>query len=352
VINLTAPPAVAAPVFRRDARLDALRGAALLLVILAHIPGVPDKLFQLRTFDVPLMAFCLGASFAVSSLQRREAFGAYLYKRFIRLVVPAWVFGVLYLLLVHLTAGETFTGGKLLQCLFLLDDVGYIWVLRVFFAVALAAPLLGILARLGAGHWAGRLWVLAGLVGAQALLLLLGDRIAPPLVKSLFDQLVATPFGYLPLAMLGVFAVSHREKRDYAVYAVLTAALAALLCLWVSRYGLTFQAFKQPPRDGYLLWGLTASLGAFLVSSIPFVRGLLAKQAWIGWLSRHSITLYFVHVFFLLLTQNLNLLWWVKYPLIVFFSVLAVSPVTEALFYVKMYEALVKGLGRRVFGRR
>jgi fucose 4-O-acetylase-like acetyltransferase len=43
----------------RDKRIDILRGAAILLIILAHI-SPPNQLFQVRAFDVPLITMLLG----------------------------------------------------------------------------------------------------------------------------------------------------------------------------------------------------------------------------------------------------------------------------------------------------
>jgi fucose 4-O-acetylase-like acetyltransferase len=46
----------------RDLRIDILRVAGLLLIILAHV-SPPFLLFQFRTFDVPLMVFVSGLSY-------------------------------------------------------------------------------------------------------------------------------------------------------------------------------------------------------------------------------------------------------------------------------------------------
>lgn len=50
----------------RSFRLDLMRLLGLLLIIFAHI-GPPNALFQIRTFDVPMMIFVSGVAYYISS---------------------------------------------------------------------------------------------------------------------------------------------------------------------------------------------------------------------------------------------------------------------------------------------
>ncbi len=50
----------------RNQKIDHLRALAILCIILAHT-GLQGILFNLRCFDVPLMAFCLAISYYYSS---------------------------------------------------------------------------------------------------------------------------------------------------------------------------------------------------------------------------------------------------------------------------------------------
>lgn len=47
---------------QRNMTVDAMRCFGLLLIILAHV-SPPDTLFQIRTFDVPMMVFISGMSY-------------------------------------------------------------------------------------------------------------------------------------------------------------------------------------------------------------------------------------------------------------------------------------------------
>ena len=53
-------------IMERSFRLDLMRLLGLLLIIFAHI-GPPNALFQIRTFDVPMMIFVSGVAYYISS---------------------------------------------------------------------------------------------------------------------------------------------------------------------------------------------------------------------------------------------------------------------------------------------
>ena len=80
---------------QRDSRLDILRALAILLIVLAHIPNVPVSLKNFRTFDVPLMAILLGASYQITK-GNSLGYCIYLKKRIKRLLIPTWTFLVIF----------------------------------------------------------------------------------------------------------------------------------------------------------------------------------------------------------------------------------------------------------------
>ena len=76
----------------RNQKIDHLRALAILCIILAHT-GLQGILFNLRCFDVPLMAFCLAISYYYSS--KNLSYISYVKKRFTRLMVPTYISGVI-----------------------------------------------------------------------------------------------------------------------------------------------------------------------------------------------------------------------------------------------------------------
>ena len=122
----------------RDTRLDILRGVGLLCIILAHV-GPPVLVMQLRNFDVPLMVLVSGASFSLSRTQKQD-YNRYLYSRFLRLVIPTWLFlafffGVTFFASFLANRQFPFSVEEVLSSFALMSGIGYVWVIRVLFMI-------------------------------------------------------------------------------------------------------------------------------------------------------------------------------------------------------------------------
>lgn len=80
---------------RRDTTIAVMRAIGLMLIILAHV-SPPNILFQLRTFDVPMMLFVSGMSYFIAA-KKNVSLVPYVISRFKRLVLPAWIFITIFL---------------------------------------------------------------------------------------------------------------------------------------------------------------------------------------------------------------------------------------------------------------
>lgn len=132
---------------QRDPSIDMLRFIAISGIILIHIEPSSELVCQLRGFDVPLMVFLSGVSFYLSSRrQNKETYLAYCKKRFIRLILPAWIFMAFYyttlsLICVLLNRAIPVSPNELLHC-FSFTTGWYVWIIRVLFIIALIAPVI------------------------------------------------------------------------------------------------------------------------------------------------------------------------------------------------------------------
>ena len=132
---------------KRDPSIDLMRFIGLTMIILAHIglSRSSSLLFQLRSFDVPLMVFTSGLAFSGRST---GPYFSFISKRTLRLVLPVYIFVSLYILLNPILSGwglvEEYTG-KVIRGTYMLrlnPSIGYVWIIRVFLIVMLATPLL------------------------------------------------------------------------------------------------------------------------------------------------------------------------------------------------------------------
>lgn len=80
---------------KRNPSIDLMRFIGLTMIILAHIglSRSSSLLFQLRSFDVPLMVFTYGLAFSGRST---GPYFSFISKRTLRLVLPVYIFVSLY----------------------------------------------------------------------------------------------------------------------------------------------------------------------------------------------------------------------------------------------------------------
>lgn len=122
----------------RDLRIDFLRFFGLSLIILAHV-SPPPVIFQMRNFDVPLMVILSGMSFAVAGM--KGSYLDYVMSRFRRLVIPVWVFLSIFFSVMFFL-GFKHELSTVLLSFGLISGIGYVWIIRIFFIMALLAPIL------------------------------------------------------------------------------------------------------------------------------------------------------------------------------------------------------------------
>ncbi|GFK21429.1 acyltransferase family protein [Tetragenococcus halophilus] len=282
---------------KRDIRIDALRALAILLIMFAHTRP-PQWLYELRDFDVVLMTFILGASYCLSRERKKaKPYLLYLKERFMRLIVPAWTFLSLFFLLLFIfviTTKQTFPFSfkSVLTSYSLTWGIGYIWIIRVFFIIAILSPLLYWLAK-KAAHPLKKL----GIIGICLLLQVGLDTLTTKLTgisHTLFEQYIAISFGYALAALIGIWAVRQRKKENLILFSFF---LALFFILAIYQNLPSIEGNKYPPTAYFISYGLAGSLLLFWLTSNRTVERFLQKVPGIDWLSQHSLELYYWHLF-------------------------------------------------------
>lgn len=127
---------------KRELSIDLLRFWGLSLIILAHVQP-PELLFQLRSFDVPLMLFVSGLAFSGRNPDFSRSF---FWNRIKRLLIPVYIFLTIYFILVFSAKalGINFgvTSHMVVDSYMLMEGIGFVWVIRVFLLVGLLTPIL------------------------------------------------------------------------------------------------------------------------------------------------------------------------------------------------------------------
>lgn len=282
----------------RNTRIDFLRALGLAMIILAHA-GPPALVMQLRNFDVTLMVLISGISFGRSYHQ--EPFADYLWKRVKRLVFPVWIFLSIYFSAVALfdLPFETLTTSRVLGSYFLMDGIGFVWIIKVFLLVALAAPLIYRFHQRTVDNLIYFTVIAVAFVGYEA---------ARILTSSYFESWpgkLVEPIGHYMIPYTLVFAIGLRlpslklEETLLGMNLCLSLFIVMAFFLAIQHGDLVpTQLHKYPPTLYYFSYGLSVALAAWLASGricqllerFTFVKSVTLFAA------QNSIWIYLWHI--------------------------------------------------------
>ena len=337
----------------RDIRIDFLRFLGLSLIVLAHVDP-PTWLAQLRNFDVTLMVVVSGLAFTQS--KKIESYLGYLWKRIKRLLFPTWLFLSFYFLvnigLSRLGKTALPSPKTLLDSYLLTDGIGYIWIIRVFLLVAIAAPFISILnQKVKDNRVYFSILIFAYLLYELLLFLTL------PYTANPWGEF-ASLFIYYGIAFSLVFAIGIRlpQLRKNACF-VLTGfflliytALGTAQFIKLGEIVLT-QQYKYPPSAYYLSYALGMTILAYIIANkgVAIIGKFKKLEFWILFIAQNSMWIYLWHIPIVKFFEsdsnfNFSIEYFVTYSgatLITFFQVFVVK---NMLLPTMKQEALKKNL--------
>lgn len=201
----------------RDVTIDLLRFISLTCIIIAHINPSP-LLFQLRNFDVPLMVFLSGVAYRISG-GKNDGFWHYALKRFKRLILPVWAFLLAYDCIIWIKDGEMLSLMTMVRYYTMMTP-WFVWIIRVFFVIALIAPLVSS-AIINCGKRSFMLWSVVVLVAFEAFCM------------SVFSHFRFSEYVLMNIPYLIVFALGLKIKdftaKEVAVISVVSCSV--FICL-------------------------------------------------------------------------------------------------------------------------
>lgn len=280
---------------QRDKSIDILRFIALTGIICIHVLPTPIQgvgqsfISQLRSFDVPMMVFLSGVSYSLSS-NKPLTYGHYVVKRFYRLIFPTWIFLCLYYSL-HLLYAPV----PLLQIFYfgVFYTSWYVWIIRVFFVIALFAPfILNITSKIKLRHYF--LLAFLFLVINETLAIMDHDR-NPDNISVMIIMNIA----YLIVFSLGTI-IKKMTRTQCKLIACLFFIVYFVICTYLFESNGEFvltQVHKYPPRIYYLAYALSAIMLLWLIrNKITLVLTKLGLQDICAFIGSHTIWIYFWHI--------------------------------------------------------
>lgn len=324
-----APPDVVAP---RDRVLDAVKAAALLVVVVGHslawdvgtgspanvLDRRPDAVWLTWVIQVLPLFFAAGAVANAGSWRRRRDVTAYLRRRLVRLTTPALIYTSLWtglLLVLALAVPSAEPIGRFLAQL--------VWFLGVYSAAVVAVP--------WTSRWTRRPW------------LTLGSWLAAIVVVDLLRWNVSDPVGWLNLLLVWTFLhqvgyhlpALREARRAWLVLGGVAAVAAALALALLGPYSSSLVSYAGDPEPSNLspptlvvaLYGVGQIL---LVAALwPWLARVLAADRiyrMVGVIGSRAIGVYLWHVPLVALVAGaawglgfaarpLGLLWWLVHLL-------------------------------------
>ncbi len=328
---------------QRDARLDFMRALGTLTIIVPHVLS-PDILVQIRTFDVVMLMFVSGMSYAYrAGAGVVYEYGQYIKKRFKKLVLPTYV--LIFLVFCSMNAvslvlskGLYFDVADLCRSLFLFKEgIGYVWIIKVYLGMAIVAPFLWKVVNRTENSI-----LFFGLCGIAYLtyhyMHMFLQQVSLPILSVILDEYIFYIVAYMIPFAVGMYFCRHRDRK---IISSLFLFLFICIQLYVvfQKGGFSPNNYKYPPEIYYLSYGIACSIVIYHVAP----TGL---NSVVAWLSKNSLTFYLVHVFWViwlsaiansLQVQIINL-FYVKYILVVVLTGVTVLAIRKIQICYREYK--------------
>lgn len=289
------------PVIKRNQGVDILRSIALLGVIIAHC-SPSDIILQIRQFDVPLMVVLSAISFSMSYKEGKEPWWMYCIKRAKRLIIPTWIFLTIYFMLFH--ESDIIV---VLTSYLLIWGIGYVWIIRVFFAVAVFAPFMYKLCskvEFSRFFWMGMIILMCinelVLIGCRDIIN------SSFIIKAIF---VTIPYFLVYMVGLRIYKAKKSEIIVVATIFILLFMGQSFFLFVETGEFVPNHLYKYPPQIYYLSYALGISLLLYVLKDkiVKIIYSISSKLGDIMcWLAQHTLWIYFWHIVFVHISAGID----------------------------------------------
>ena len=293
---------------QRRNELDFLKTVGLLCIILAHV-NRPPFLFQLRNFDVPMMVLISGILAQISWERTAVPIrpGQYITKRFIRLVVPTWIFLTFYFLYLYIK--QALPEPVIILNTFLLAEsgIGFVWIVSVYMICAALTPFVRYV-DLNKGSHA---FALAMIYICYELLFRSGHGLPNLILNNLFYYIV--PYGSVLILGFNYDRLSAKKKNGIMLASLCIYGILAIHLMMKNGGYVQTNAWKYPARLYYLSYAIAISFFLLnICTSHP--QCPLFRLRYIRFLSSSSFWIYLWHILLLNMVHTRN--WFTHFLLV------------------------------------
>jgi len=304
---------------KRDKVIDDLRGATMLLMILTHITAwyrknpLTDFIWDFSHFSVPIFLFCSFYLFFVKPTPFSiPSYFKYILKRFKRLLVPYYIYLLIFLLMETTLGGKKMTGESLIGALFPWGGPDASWLVTLFLYLTLIVPLIDRLFRKNLF-----LLIIVFLLSFGSTVYFLFNGYGN------YKQIMWLPWTsvvYFTLFFVNYIAKSKR-KIIFSAVSFFMAFLLLRTVLPMYDRSLILYNNKYPPNLYYLSYGFFWILIAYYIMSKNIFEKIKLESI-IHFFSINSYSIYFIHnlVIYVLTKLNIGFANWITHFFVVVFS--------------------------------
>lgn len=232
--------------------IDFLKFIGLTGIIIAHV-GSPSWLMFLRSFDVPLMVV-ISAFLAEKSYNKYKAtnYSVYFFSRFKRLVIPTWIFLLIYFLIESILGIEHSFKYYIASFLCTRYGIGYVWVILIYLYSALTIPFCSRLKF--------EMLFLVYCMYEIAFHLRLG--VNNKFLLTTFYYII--PYGVLTYLGFSFNRMTQNVKKRILLISLVVFLLSGFFYWMVTTVPQLVSIAKYPPRIYYLSYGVFCSFGLLM----------------------------------------------------------------------------------------
>lgn len=323
--------------------IDMLRGLAMFSMIIIHATAYflsnsfAHWLWDLSQFAVPLFIFCSAYLFFLKPFVfDLHEFIEYFKKRIIRLLIPYYIFGSIFLLIIYKYSHNDFSKDFIRRSVLIWGGIDFNWLVLLFLYFIFLLPLIS--------------WLYQN----KRKLFYLYSCIS--FIVSLYLVFYQMPLDYrlimwLPWSLLVVFTLLFMKHKDSKVS--LSLFLFGSLAVFTGlrfielKIGHTLWQYnnKYPPNLYHLSFGIFWTCFLYMLAkkkvfSIPVIKNLF------HFLSVNSYSIYFVHfmvIYFLTLVIKMKFEAWYQFFLWILILTLGVQYIINKFSNILRHPELVSG---------
>ena len=326
--------------------MDFLKFICLMCIILAHV-GPPVWIMMLRSFDVPFMVI-ISSILANKSFSKYEKNNSskflYFFSRAKRLVIPTWIFLIIYFILLFIYTGKAETIQYYFASFCLTRyGIGYVWIILIYLYCAALIPLF---AKLRLSTKGICIIFLSYIIYEVAYYYKVG--LTGGIAKSIIDTTFYYIIPYGVLAYLGYNYYTFKRNTKYIIFSVSLIIFVGLAIYYFIATGSPqpVSITKYPPRLYYMSYGITCSFGLLkLCENSSFIK---FDNKIITYISTHSMWIYLWHILALTVYDGIGLpeIWYIKLIIVSVSSILIVIATNKIYDYLdkKHQFSLIKYL--------